>query len=90
MLGVEAAVFPEVHVAHGVADGVHHGSGGDAASVPLLPSFRDANRLGTVRLASGAKLGANQPQGLAEEGEQQESGEKLRTSEAVASEIWAH
>jgi hypothetical protein len=39
---------------------------------------------------SGAKLGANQPQGLAEEGEQQESGEKLGTSEAVASEIWTH
>ena len=94
MLGVEAAVVgsisANVESSDGVAHGVERGGSGNAATVPLLPSFSDAHGLRTVWFASGAKLAVDEPAGLAEEGQQEKSGEELRTSEAFASEIWAH
>jgi hypothetical protein len=37
-----------------------------------------------------AQLGTRQPQSLRQKTQQQQSGEKLRTSKAFAGEIWAH
>jgi uncharacterized protein len=62
----------------------------NAAAVPLPPAFADAHRFFIYWALSCVNLCAHQPTGLSEKCQQQQSGKKLRTSEAFACEIWAH
>src|ERR1700676_5522632 len=89
MLGVEADFVRAERVLRGHR-WIQERRSGNSSSMPLLPSLADANRFCGVRLTSGAHFGVYQPRGLREKAEQQQSREKLRTSEAFAREIWPH
>src|SRR5208283_3643253 len=90
MLRIEAAALAVKRVLSTIPGAVHKRSACDAASVPLLPALPNALRLGAFRQVGRAKLGMNQPEGLAKEGEQQHPRENLRAAEAFAREIEAH
>ena len=59
-------------------------------SVPLLPTFADAESLRAVRFASLAHFRMDQPHSLCEKAQQQQSGERLGTPKTFTREIRPH
>ena len=63
---------------------------GDAGAVKLKPSCGDADLLGGAGGGGCAQFGMDQPGCLRQEGQEQETGQKLRASEAFAGEKSGH
>ena len=90
MFAVETGVHGAERVGRGIAGEVLIWRSGNAAPLPLFPSFADAHAFAAVGVVACVKFGTHQPRRLRKECQQQRTREKLRTSETFAREIWTH
>lgn len=88
MLSVEAMVFRDFHGKRAPRIGVRRA--GDAATVQLAPSCGDADLLGQAGAGGRTQFGTDEPDGLCQESQKQESGEKLGATEPFACEKSGH
>ena len=87
MRRIETVLLGAEWVLGGISGEIQHGRRSDPVSVPLLPSFADAQAFRWVKLAPGAEFGVYQPYRLSQEGEQQQSGEQLGPAKTFTREI---
>ncbi len=90
MFRIETAGIAGERIGSGMISRFDHGSSSDAATMPLLPSFANADGFSDVRPRRASEFGVNQPNGLRRKPQQQEPGKKLWLAEAFTREIWAH
>jgi len=87
MLSIETAFIVLRQLRKRISCGYHDWSARNASSPQLFKALANTNRLFALHALSSTQFGMNEPYGLCQECQEDECGEKLRTSKAFAREI---